>query len=232
MYRKISEFTSLLFLTTMFAVLPPALAAEKAEPQYITFSLEGVDFKYRLPASFCTPEGKLKEVTESIASLDQKNMTHFSIVLCGELRSGSELTRWGMMKTPRMSIGRKTPAREAFLLNFKKSISNHVLRESLNKSEKVAGKTFKDVFGSDAKVGMHMEPIEADDYGGYIGGTINISLAGKNQLTACVGAMTIVRKHLFYYYKYSHYTSMADIVDLLKQVKDEVRLFVVDNGGS
>ena len=231
MYRKIRGFTSLLFLMAMFAALSSALAAEMADPQSSTFSLEGVTFKYRLPEGFCAPTGKAREAAESIASIDQKNMTHFTIVLCREMGSSSALTRWGMMKTPRSSIGRTIPARQAFILDFKNNIKNFALRASLNESEKLVGKTFKDVFGIDAKIGMHMEPIEADDYAGYLGGTISLSLAGKNQLTACVGAMTIVREHVFFYYKYSQYTSPADIADLLKQVKDEVRLFVVDNGG-
>ena len=99
----------------------------------------------------------------------------------------------------------------------------------LNDESKSIGKSYKDVFGSDAQVGMHMEPLDADKYAGYAGGTISMQVAGHNQLSAFVGAMTIVRGHVFYYYKYSKYKDPTDIADLLKQVKKETGRFVIGN---
>jgi hypothetical protein len=76
-----------------------------------------------------------------------------------------------------------------------------------------------------------MEPVDVDDYAGYMGGTMSVSVAGQNELTACVGAMTIVRGQVFFYYKYVLYKAPTDIAELLKQVKADVRKFIVANPG-
>lgn len=76
---------------------------------------------------------------------------------------------------------------------------------------------------------MHVEMVDADEYAGYMTGTMSAESAGRKELTAGAGAMTVVRGHVFFYYKYGPYNDLSDLAGLLKQVKSEIRRFVADN---
>ncbi len=219
-----------LVLSTMFGSLP-ALADEAGGSRIVTFSLSSVGYKFELPDGYCTPADKARELAKAVAALDPANMTHLTITLCTESGDNTALSRWGMLKTPRSSIGKRIPTRSAFITEFKSKIKHQSLWATATaNASTLANKTHKEVLGSDAQVRMHMEPLDADDYAGYMGGTMALELvAGQKELIACVGAMTIVKGHVFFYYKYSQYGAPSDIADLLAQVKMETRRFVIGN---
>ena len=72
-----------------------------------------------------------------------------------------------MLKTPRGSIGKRIPTRQAWIRDFKSSIKRKELEAGFSDAEAMAKKSFAEVFGPDAKIGAHMEPISADEYAGY-----------------------------------------------------------------
>lgn len=205
------------------------LATEINSPKSVSFSLSGVNYTFKLPKEFCITSGRDSELAATIASLDPRNMTHFTIIMCKEAGRNADFTRWGMLKTPKGSIGKRIPTRKLWVKDARDSIRRRDFPELFADAEKVAGKIYKDVFGDEAKIGMHMEMVDADEYAGYMTGTFSLSIAGRNVLVAGAGALTVVRGNVFFYYKYGPYNDLADLANLLKQVKSEIRGFVTDN---
>ena len=203
--------------------------AETKSPTSMTFSLSGVNYIFTIPRGFCTTSGKDSEFAAAIASLDPKNMTHFTVIPCEEAGSDSGFTKWGILKTPRGSIGKRIPTRQQWVEDVKKSIKRRDFVELFDDVEQLVGKTYKDLFGDDAEVGMHMEMVDADEHAGYMTGTALVDVAGRKELTAMAGALTVVRGNIFFYYKYESYNDLSDLADLIKQVKPEIRRFVKDN---
>jgi len=219
-------FRAILFCLVVYITIP-ASGAEKSNS--VNYHFDGVNYMFALPEGFCTPKGEDHKMADMLASFDDRNMTHFTIVPCSELESEADFTRWGMLKTPRASIGKRIPTRKALVQDFKKDIKRNDLMLLLDDSAKLVGKTFSKVFGADCKLGMHVEPVDADEYAGYMAGMASMSFADQKMLVACAFAMTVVREHVFFYYKYAQYNGLSDIADLLKQVKREIRSFVANN---
>lgn len=195
----------------------------------VDFSLSGRSYTFDLPDEYCIPTGEDARLASTVASLDPRNMTHFTIVPCGELGQDSDFTTWGMLKTPRGSIGKRIPTRQAWIRDFKKMIKNKDLEAIFSDAEAIAQKSFAEVFGSAAKVGTHMEPISADEYAGYMGGTVSLEVDDQKLLRACAGAATVVNGGVFFYYRYSPYGGPATIAALLKQVESDIARFVERN---
>ncbi len=124
-----------------------------------------------------------------------------------------------MLKTPKGSIGKRIPTRESWVKDARNSIRKRDFPELFADAEKVINKIYKDVFGDEAKIGMHMEMVDADEYAGYVTGTFSLSIAGRNVLVAGAGAATVIRGNVFFYYKYGPYNDLADLVNLLKPAR-------------
>ena len=123
-------------------------------PAQVAFSLSGVNYRFTLPEGFCTVSGKDSDVAAAVASWDTQNMTHFTIISREEAGCDGGFARWAMLKTPRASIGMSIPTRRQFVDGLKNSIRRSEFAEMLDDAKKLVGKTYKDVFGDDAKIGI------------------------------------------------------------------------------
>lgn len=227
-------WVTILILSLQVNGLNPKIYARSANGDSllsVNFTLTGKNYKFKLPEGFCIPSGKDSILAESIASIDSRNMTHFTIIPCEEAESDTDFTRWGMLKTPRGSIGKRIPTRQQWVRDARNSIKTHDYQDFLADAKKYVNKTYQDVFGDNVKIGMHMEMVDADEYAGYMTGTMLLEVSGRKMLTAAAGALTVVRGNVFFYYRYSPYKNLSDLVKLLKQVKSEIHRFVTDNPG-
>ena len=204
-------------------------AAQGQSGEFASFSIEGVDYKFGLSKGDCIPVGRDQELAEKISSIDHNNMTHFTIILCEEAGGSTDFTKWGMLKTPRGSIGKRIPTRQIIVRDFMKNFNGKNFGDLFDDATKLAGKSFKDVFGLDAKVSGHMEPIAVDESAGYLGGTLTTLIGSEEMLVAVVASMTVVRKHIFFYYRYAKYQGVSDLVGLLAEVKTDTHRFLVGN---
>ena len=229
MWTKSNLSVKISFIIISVALLLTPVLAESEDLKIVSFSLSGVSYKFELSEGDCTPTGIDKEIVETCASMDSHNMTHFSIVLCNEMGRDSDFTKWGALKTPKASIGKRIPSRQSLIRDFMKQLKKIDFRELLSDTSKLSEKSFNEVFGAGAKLGGHVEPIDVDEYAGYIGGTLSMSVADEKMVMAAVWAMTIVRGHVFFYYRFKTYQGLSDIIGLLKEVKTDIRRFVVGN---
>ena len=209
--------------------LGDSFGSENKGSRQVNFSLTGKNYKFTLPERFCTVSGKDGEIAKAVAALDSRNMTHFTIIPCEEVGKDARFTSWCMLKTPRGSIGKRIPNRKELIAWVKSNIKQSEFGQYVDDAKKLVGKTYRDVFGPDAKIGIHMELVGADEYAGYMVGTMSLEVAGQKELTAMAAAMTNVRSNLFSYYKYGPYNDLSDLAVLLKQAKVEIHRFVTDN---
>ena len=203
--------------------------AKATSAKLVTFTLQGTNYKFTLPKGFCQASGENAKWAEGVASLDSHNMTHFTIIPQAQDKPNETLTKWGMLKTPRGSLGKHIPSRDEMIVEMKSLIKNHESAELLGDARKLANKTFQDVFGKDAKMGMQMEFVDTDKNAAYLAGTGTFEIAGSKSTVACAGATTVAKGNVFFYYKYADYHKVSDIADLLKQVKAEISQFITDN---
>jgi len=198
-------------------------------PGQLAFSLSGVTYTFTLPEGYAIVSGRDAEVAEAVASLDPRNMTHFTIIPSGETGREGGFTRWAGLKTPRASLGRRIPTRRQWIEDTKRIVTRRDVAERFEDAKRLAEKTYQDVFGDDAKIGTHIEMVDADEYAGYMVGTVSIEVAGQKEVRAVAGGMTVVRGNAFNYYKYGPYGDPSDLAVLLKEVRSEIRRFVADN---
>jgi len=207
-------------------VLP---AANAAAAEHAKFTVGGEEFQLSLPDGFCLPVDEFVEFARVAEQLDQTNMTDATFVKCGDIEKHSEPTGWGMMKTPRSSIGKKVPPRSEIIAYFQNNIKNPEIFQSLNNPDKLTNKRFQDVFGVDANVKSSLQPLAVDDKAGYIGGTVSGSVKGHEIIVAGAAAATVVRERIFFFYLFRPYKSPKDIADLIPLVKAGMLQFIVEN---
>lgn len=195
----------------------------------ISFTLSGVQYTFTLPEGFVEPTGRDKASTDMAAARDDRNMTHFTAIPRDEAGREEGFASWAILKTPRASIGKRIPPRAKWVADFKAGIKRGDLAKILKDASQLAAAKYEDVFGADARIGAHMEPVDADDYAGYMCGTMVIEVTGNRRVVACAAATTVVRDSVFFYYRYAPYSTLADVAALLARVKPEIRGFALQN---
>jgi hypothetical protein len=225
-HRTLLRLALCIAATLEFVVLPAAIAAAAEQAK---FTVGGEEFRLSLPDGFCLPVDEFVEFARVAEQLDQTNMTDTTFVRCSDIKQHSEPTGWGMMKTPRASIGKKVPSRSEIIAYFQSNIKNPEIFQSLNNPDSLINKRFQDVFGLDANVKSSLQPLAVDDKAGYIGGTVSGSVKGHEIIVAGAAAATVVRDRIFFYYLFRPYKSPKDIAELLPLVKAGMLQFIVEN---
>jgi len=180
-----------------------------------TFMLPGIEFKFPLPAGFCLPTGRYDDRARLTAGADTANITDISFDDCADMASGADLSRWGMVKTPRVYASADAGTREKFLRDLKAEIASGDFQKSMEQGVDDSNEALQQMYGPGAHVGAHMVPLETDANAGYIGGTITVNGEHGPVTLACVWSVTVIKHRVLLLYFYGPYTAPNDIQALL-----------------
>ena len=217
-------------LTVLFAASMSSAWADGKSSDTATFSLPGIEYKFSFPDGYCLATGIYDTQAKIAASADHDNLTDISFYVCDDMASNVAPSSWGMIKTPLGGINAGGTTRQQIIGYYKSQINPADLKKLMDDSAKGATEGIHNV-APDVDVTLDIKPVDSDENGGYMGGTITATGPGGKKLIAGAAASTVVKDRVFLLYLFKPYTGPADITDLLAKVKDATAKFVALNGG-
>ncbi len=210
------------------AIFPEATAAA---PVIATISLPGAELQFPLPDGYCLPQGQYDAIAKVTAAADTTNATDLSYDSCAEMKAGQDLAHFGMVKTPKEALLQSYSLPE-LVASFKAALGSGELRKALEDPKMLdSAKTdLKSVLGKDPTVSATIQPVDVDENGAYLAGTVTVSVDGKADVSAIAAGITVVKTKLVMCYFYAPFHSLADVADVLKAAKAETALFIRQNG--
>jgi len=223
------------WLVAAFAGLCAASTAGdvSSKPVKARFAVDGQNYAATLPDGFCLPDEVTRGQAETLAAVDPWSLTDLVFFSCAETAATGDPVHYGMIKTPKRSLGRKVSPRAELLAELKSEIRDGSLAEDFRRLDLTgdADKAIKDQIGVELKLSGQPQFVAVDDKAGYLLDVAGAEVGGKRARMTFVAAITVVRGRILTWGEYAPYTSNADLAALLRRVKVEIAKFIADNGG-
>jgi hypothetical protein len=189
-------------------------------PRMTSFMMSGLSFGFPLPDGFCIPAGRYATHARQVADGDAANQTSLSFSDCGSMARNANLSRWGMIKTPRNLVYQDVGTRVAVIAELKRQFDSGEFQRQMNQG--IANAAGNEQFATTAK------PLGTDAYGAYVGGTLTMD----GRTMAAAWGMTAVKRRLFAIYFYGPYSGPADVQDVVNRARNATRALVHANPGN
>jgi len=200
-----------------------ATAAENslgaATSRITTFQVSGITFAFPIPDGFCLPTGRYATQANLTANGDPANITDVSFDDCAAMATNGNLTRWGMVKTPRQYVSLDAGTREKFIQDLKAQFASGEFERSMNQGAAQA----------QPGIGTHVRPLGTDANGGYIGGTLTMNGPNRPMTLTGVWSLTVVKHRVTMVYLYGPYHSQKDVDALVALVRTATAKFIAVN---
>lgn len=239
--RKFSDkfglFYKILFFIIFHAlvsILAFPISAASKESDYISFDFLGQEFDFHLPLGFCVPNSSYKELANLAKEFVNTHMVHIILYDCMDMKASRDPSRWVILMTPKRTLSMKAKKTDRALRSllarkFETDAKKSGFRQAMREARDIAGRRYHDVFGADANIEQHLEPVETDENGAYLAGTTSLLISGKKQISAAAGVITVARGRVFNNYFYKNYKNLNDILEMVSLAKEETRLFIQNN---
>lgn len=174
----------------LIAAVPGAASAQEK----VRISVGGVDLEAPMPAGYCVPTGKYKTVAELVAAADTENVTLASLFPCDRMSSEQEPgSDYYLIKTPRRAL-LVSVSRPELIAQLKEEFGKAEWQEGGKRVAEIPGKaseSITDTFNTPVEVKGSFAPRGTDADCVYMGGEVQVSMAGLSypiQTGACMTA--------------------------------------------
>ncbi|WP_066651366.1 MULTISPECIES: hypothetical protein [Sphingomonas] len=185
----------------MSMMLALAFGAADAAPTTTDFTVGGLKFRVAIPAGFCLPQGEQITQAAQIAAGDPANITNVMLIECGV--QSPALPELVAIKTLRMYA--TTPLqRETFIAQIAAALPTIETPDAQQKLLQQTSGSIASATGTKVDLKGALRGQGRDATCAYIGGSIDVTFAGK-QATGVIGACaTVVGSRQFSVYRVSY----------------------------
>ena len=212
-------------------VLIAAAAPARAGPR-TTFVVSGDSFEFALPDGFCFPDGHYEEAAKKAAAADDVSLTLVSFADCSQMRAGSRVTRFAMIKTPKEFLNRTTDRAE-LLAALRAAMEDNSYDRWLNdpKAQAKSNESIRDAVGPDVRVSTDIKVVGVDEFAAYHLGVADVSMPDVQVKLWVAVSVTVIKGRQIYYFSYQPMGDAAGIPKVLRVLKAETMRLVKANGG-
>lgn len=175
---------------------PTRALAVPIAPPTLSFRIMGDEIIVPTPAGYCEATGAFADAAQLAAAGDNQNLTPLTLYNCAEMAAGGPAQHWAMIKVPKSMMNARATLAE--LLAAMGSIPDSEM-QALIRDPKITddvSKNLSQVSGAEVKVASAIAPVDRDDNGYYMAGTVNMASGQEAVGVAVAVGLTTVKGHI------------------------------------